>query len=51
MRYIFVFCAGSLEQSMVARNRVGIGLSDRPARLHILAGRYKNSVPSSHRLL
>jgi hypothetical protein len=27
-------CAGILEQSMWARNRVGIGLSYRPARLH-----------------
>ncbi len=30
-------CAGILEQSMGARNRVGIGLSYRPARLHRLA--------------
>jgi hypothetical protein len=29
-----------------ARNRVGIGLSYRPARLHRLAGQYDNSVPS-----
>jgi hypothetical protein len=29
--------AGICEQSMGARNRVGIGLSDRPARLHSLA--------------
>jgi hypothetical protein len=29
--------AGILEQSMGARNRVGIGLSHRPARLHRLA--------------
>ncbi len=28
-------CAGILEQSMGARNRGGIGLSYRPARLHI----------------
>jgi hypothetical protein len=32
-----VFSAGILEQSMGARNRVGIGLSYRPARLHRLA--------------
>ncbi len=31
-------CAGILEQSMGARNRVGIGLSYRPARLQRLAG-------------
>jgi hypothetical protein len=30
-------CAGIFKQSMVARNRVGIGLSYRPARLHRLA--------------
>ncbi len=30
-------CAGILEQSMGARNRVGIGLLYRPARLHRLA--------------
>jgi hypothetical protein len=30
-------CTGILEQSMGARNRVGIGLSYRPARLHRLA--------------
>jgi hypothetical protein len=30
-------CAGILEQSMVTRNRVGVGLSYRPARLHRLA--------------
>jgi hypothetical protein len=30
-------CAGILEQSMGARNRVGIGLSYRPAKLHSLA--------------
>jgi hypothetical protein len=29
--------AGIFKQSMVARNRVGTGLSYRPARLHILA--------------
>jgi hypothetical protein len=34
---------GILEQSMGARNRVGIGLSYRPARLHRLAG----SIPSN----
>jgi hypothetical protein len=33
----FEACAGILEQSMGARNRVGIGLSYRPARLHRLA--------------
>jgi hypothetical protein len=32
-----VFCAGILEQSMGARNRVGIRLSYRPVRLHRLA--------------
>jgi hypothetical protein len=32
-----VGCAGILEQSMGARNQVGIGLSYRPARLHRLA--------------
>jgi hypothetical protein len=31
------YCAGTLEQSMGARNQVGIGLSYRPARLHRLA--------------
>jgi hypothetical protein len=30
-------CAGILKQSMGARKRVGIGLSNRPARLHMLA--------------
>jgi hypothetical protein len=30
-------CAGIFKQSMGARNRVGIGLSYRPARLHTLA--------------
>jgi hypothetical protein len=29
------FCAGIFKQSMGARNRVGIGLSDRPARARI----------------
>jgi hypothetical protein len=37
------FSAGIWEQSMGARNRVGIGLSYRPARLHRLA----KSVPSN----
>jgi hypothetical protein len=37
---------GILEQSMGARNRVGIGLPGRPARLHRLAGQSDNSVPS-----
>ncbi len=32
--FIHVTSAGILEQSMKARNRVGIGLSYRPARLH-----------------
>jgi hypothetical protein len=32
-----VFCAGILEQSMGARNRVGIKLGYRPSRLHRLA--------------
>ncbi len=40
------FSAGPLEQSMGARNRVGIGLSYGPAMLHRLAGRYDNSVPT-----
>ncbi len=39
--YDFIYeektCAEILEQSMEARNRVGIGLSYRPARLHRLA--------------
>jgi len=36
--YFFQFenCAGISEQSIGARNRVGIGLSYRPARLHSL---------------
>jgi hypothetical protein len=40
--HIIIYCyyvgssAGIFEQSMVARNRVGIGLSFRPARLHRL---------------
>jgi hypothetical protein len=38
--------AGILEQSMGARNREGIGLSYRLARLHRLAGRYNISVPT-----
>jgi hypothetical protein len=33
--HLFQFCAGILEQSMRARNRVGIGLSYRPARARI----------------
>jgi hypothetical protein len=32
-----VICAGNVKQSMGARNRVGIGLSYRPARVHGLA--------------
>jgi hypothetical protein len=32
-----LLCARILEQSMWVRNRVGIGLSFRPARLHRLA--------------
>jgi hypothetical protein len=32
-----VYCAGIFKQSMGARNRVGIGFSYRPARLHRLA--------------
>jgi hypothetical protein len=37
-----------LEQSMGARNRVGMGLPYQPARLHRLAvaGQYDNSVPT-----
>jgi hypothetical protein len=41
-------CTEILEQSIEARNQLGIGLSYRPARLRRLAG---NSVPRSHRLL
>jgi hypothetical protein len=33
----YVACAGILEQAMGARNRTGIGLSYRPARLHRMA--------------
>ncbi len=33
-----LICAGILEQSVGARNRVGIGLSYRPARLHKAGG-------------
>ncbi len=36
-------CAGILEQSMGAKNRVGIGLSYRPGRLHV--HRLAESVP------
>jgi hypothetical protein len=36
-RRIKVTCAGIFKQSMGARNRVTIGLSYRPARLHRLA--------------
>jgi hypothetical protein len=43
---VFDTSAGILEQSMGARNRVGIGLSNRPARLHRLAGRYDISFPT-----
>jgi hypothetical protein len=32
-----VYCAGSFKQSVGDRNRVGIALSYRPARLHSLA--------------
>ncbi len=35
--YSSQYCAGILKQSMGARNRVGIGFSYRPARLHSLA--------------
>jgi hypothetical protein len=35
--FIIITCAGILKQSMGPRNRVGIGLSYRPARLHKLA--------------
>ncbi len=41
-----VFSAGILEQSMRARNRVGIALSYRPARLHRLA-KFKNTVSAA----
>jgi hypothetical protein len=34
---VHVLSAGILEQSMGAKNRIGIGLSYRPARLHRLA--------------
>jgi hypothetical protein len=36
-----IYCAGILEQSMGARNRVGKGLPYRPARLH----RLEESIP------
>jgi hypothetical protein len=46
-----VDCAGILEQSIEARNRVGKGLSYQPGYiLHRLAGRYDESVPSHHGL-
>jgi hypothetical protein len=35
-QYHFEFYAGTLEQSMGARNQAGIGLSYRPVRLHTL---------------
>ncbi len=38
--------SGILEKSMVARNRVGIRLFYRPARLHRLTGRYDDLVPT-----
>ncbi len=38
----FIDCAGILEQSMGARNRVGIGLSYRPARLHVHTVGWRN---------
>ncbi len=37
MSGVLLYCAGILEQSMRARNREGIGLSYRPARLQRLA--------------
>jgi hypothetical protein len=40
--HLLTFSAGILEQSMGARNRVGIGLSYRPARLGI---DYLKSIP------
>ncbi len=40
------FFAGILEQSMGAKNRVGTELSDRPASLYSLAGRYDNPFPT-----
>jgi hypothetical protein len=43
---LFVLCSVSFEQPMTARNREGIGLSDRPARLQRPAGRYDNPVPA-----
>jgi hypothetical protein len=42
VQYTLYICAGILEQSMGARNRVGTGLSYQPSRLHRLAGRYEN---------
>jgi hypothetical protein len=44
---LFELSAGIFEQSMGARNRVGIGLSYRPAMLHKLAG----SIPSRNRVV
>ncbi len=42
----FQICAGVLEQSMWARNRVGTALSYRPASLCSLAGQYDNPIPT-----
>ncbi len=37
VKKVSLLCAGIFKQSLGARNRVGIGLSYRPARLHSLA--------------
>jgi hypothetical protein len=42
---LLTFSAGILEQSLGARNRVGIGLSYRPARLRRLEDRFLGSIP------
>jgi hypothetical protein len=46
---VLQLCAGILEHSMEARNRVGIGVVQ-AVRLHRMAGRFPNSVPSPRRL-
>ncbi len=45
MKFV-LYWVSILEQSMGARNREGIGLSYRPAKLHRLAGRYYNPIPT-----
>ncbi len=41
-----LYWASILEQCMWAKKRIGIGLSYRPAKLHRLAGRYYNPIPT-----